>query len=137
MLQSIEMTYPRIYLLELNGFKRNHHDFLERAIYIHCFYFFVSILNGLTHFSEDLILTTQLKLLLSRKSWFAYCNIYRSMLCPYFTILLSSIWYSWLFSPWIVILTWLLVFLLCHCSFFLSLLFCLLSAIRTLGVALI
>ena len=78
---------------------------------MHYLYYFVSILNCLTHISEDLILTIQRKLLLSRKSWVTCCNICGSMLCPYFTLFLSSIWHSRLSSSWTAVFTCLLVFL--------------------------
>lgn len=56
---------------------------LEKVVYPHFLCFFISIINSLIHFSENLILPTQLKLLSSRKSWLSCCRIYRSMLCPY------------------------------------------------------
>lgn len=110
---------------------------ISRKKCLYLLYFFISILNSLTHFSEDLILTTRLKLPFLGKSWLSCCNIYRSMLCSSFASSLRSIGHSWLCSPWNVIFTRHLVFLLRHCSAFLSLLFCLLSANRTLGVGLI
>ena len=100
-----------------------------------CLDFFFS--NSQTHFSDDLILTVGLKLPLSRKSRLLCFIICRSVLCPYLTLSLSSLWRSCLFFSLKCYIHLALVFLRCRCSVPLNLLFCLLPAIRILDVGLI